>query len=108
MRRKSKEPVPDVDRLTQGMREFLATAPGCLLCSGPLELCGAFFPNKETSREMRVPVNRQRVFYYGLCAECLRLPNKELLVEEVIFMRQPSTPVVDCGTGEPISPEELN
>jgi hypothetical protein len=46
-----------------------ATARGCIVCRGPAQLAGTFWPDDSVAWGGRP--GKQRVFFYGVCEACL-------------------------------------
>ena len=56
----------------------------CFLCGeDKIEVLGCFVPNDPTKWISGKPApGKTRTFWYGLCGECFRLPDKAKLVEK--------------------------
>jgi hypothetical protein len=73
----------------EAMRYFLAHPKefeSCILCGGPSEYIGMFFPND--SEKFGGLADKQRIFGYGICGDCKQEPHSQDYVEKVIFKRQ--------------------
>jgi hypothetical protein len=94
------------EQIDAAMAVAFSTPMPCILCGGKPDLLGVWIPNAKGAQMLNVPVNKQRLIPYWICAECKKLPNS--LVEAVITSQMPTATILDWGEEAPIPRSSKN
>jgi hypothetical protein len=88
-RRKERQRVdpPAKPPMANLLEEVILSQPErpCLLCGGPGTHACAFCPHPENQAVFRAPPGKLRILLYRVCCDCANKPDRDELVERVLW-----------------------